>query len=326
MTQERDVRAHLSARLRGAESDRALLAKVARSHYLDGESKVEIAESLGISRFRVARLLDRALADGVVKITINDDGLEDPVLSALLRERLGLSECVVVRCYGDEEKVRRQVGGAAASLLSATLRDDEVLGLTWGRTLTATTSQLTSLPRCTVVQLTGSVSGELGSSPIEIVRQASQRAGGAVYPIFSPLFVDDAQTAASLRQHPDIKLALDFFGSITTAVMSVGSWDPQNSQVPEVIPEADVRRARERGCVADIAGILIGADGQLIDPEFQERCVSISYAQLDAIPRVMAVAADAGKANAIRAVTRAGLISSLVTDHELAEALLEESA
>ncbi|WP_194165072.1 sugar-binding domain-containing protein [Pseudactinotalea sp. HY160] len=314
--------AHLSSRLRGAETDRALLAKVARSYYLDAGSKVEIADSLGISRFRVARLLERALAEGVVQITINDDGLDDPVLSAELGEYLGLDECLVVRCYGDPDQVRAQVGGAAASLLSATLGEDEVLGLTWGRTLTATTSQLTSLPRCTVVQLTGSVSGELGSSPIEIVRQASQRAGGAVYPIFSPLFVDDALTAESLRQHPGIKLALDFFDEVTTAVMSVGSWDPQISQVPEVIPEADVRRARERGCVADIAGILIGADGKLVDPAFQERCVSISYAQLDAIPRVIAVASDAGKADAIRAVTCAGLVSSLVVDHGLAEALL----
>jgi len=320
MMQNRDIVAHSSDQ---GDVERALLAYIARSYYFENASKVEIAETLQISRFRVARLLDRALSEGVVTISINDDGLEDPSLSERLRDHLGLRKCTVIRCYGDEDKVRSQVGSASAHFLSSTLEEGEVLGLTWGRSLTATTERLQTLPRLTIVQLTGSVGGELRSSPVEVARQASQRSGGATYPIFSPLFIDDPRTAASLREHPDIKLALDLFSSVTTAVMSVGSWDPLNSQVPEVMPAADVERARARGCVADIAGILIGADGELIDPELQKRCISISYDQLKQIPTVIAVAAGAEKAEAIKAVTKAGLITKLVTDHSLAEAALE---
>lgn len=322
MTRNRDIPAHMSDPRPVGGPDRALIAKVARSHYLDGESNVEIAEKVGISRFKVARLLERAVAEGVVTITINDLGLADPVLSDELREHLGLTECQVVRSHGDEANVRAQIGAAAADLLSATLQDDEVLGLTWGRTLTATTTQLESLPRLTAVQLTGSVSGDLISSPIEILRQASQRSGGAVYPIFSPWLVEDAQTAASLRQHPEIRTAVDLFSSVTTAVTSVGSWRPQSSQVREVMPDDDVRRAEELGCVGDIAGILVDPDGKLVDRTFQERCVSISYEQLRATPRVVAVAGGAAKAEAVRAVARGGLVTGLVTDHHLAEQLL----
>jgi DNA-binding transcriptional regulator LsrR (DeoR family) len=39
-----------------------LIASVARRYYLEGRSKVEIAEELGLSRFKVARLLDTARA------------------------------------------------------------------------------------------------------------------------------------------------------------------------------------------------------------------------------------------------------------------------
>ena len=41
------------------------LAAIARDFYLDGKSKIEIAESYGISRFKVARLLEEARAAGV---------------------------------------------------------------------------------------------------------------------------------------------------------------------------------------------------------------------------------------------------------------------
>ena len=41
-------------------SEIVLAARVARQYYLEGVSKVNIADRLGISRFRVARLLDWA--------------------------------------------------------------------------------------------------------------------------------------------------------------------------------------------------------------------------------------------------------------------------
>lgn len=302
--------------------DRALMAQVARLCYDDELPHTHIAARLGISRFRVARYLARAREEGVVSITIHDVGLPDPELSSRLAQALGLQSCLVIRSHGDQDNVRQQIGAAAAELLSTTVRADEVLGLTWGRTLTSTTSQLTWLPRVTVVQLTGFVSGELGASPIEIIRQTTQRAGGSVYPIFSPLFVQDVDTAETLKQHPDISQALKLFPAVTTAVLSVGSWDPPITQVRDVLPPEDVDRAVRKGCVADIAGILVRADGELVDPEFQLRCVSISFDQLTAVPRVIGVAGGAEKAGAIRAVVKAGLITSVVVDHELAEAAL----
>lgn len=312
----------MSTSARALEVDRAQLAAVARLHYLDGATKVEIGEQLGISRFKVARLLELARAEGVVTITINDLGLQDHKLSEQLAEHLGLERCIVIRSHGDPDNMRSQLGAAAADLLGSTLETDEVIGLTWGRTLTATARQLTSLPRSTLVQLTGSVTGELSSSPIEILRPASQRSGGAVYPIFSPLIVEDRQTASSLRQHVDIRGAFELFASVTTAVTSVGSWNPASSQVRDVMPPADLRRAEELGCVADISGILMRADGEPVDPEFQERCVSISLADFQAVPRVIAVAGGAEKVTAIKAVTCQDLVTELVTDHHLAKALL----
>lgn len=312
--------------MNAVDEDRALLAAAARAYYFEDRSRVEISNALGISRFKVARLLARARAEGIVTIEIHDRGLPDVELSQRLQEKLGLEHCTVVRSHGDDDVVRQQIGAVAARALSETLREDEVLGVTWGRTLSATASQFEYLPRLSIVQLTGVVAGDLASSPIEVVRHVSRRSGGDVYPIFSPLIVHDREMAQSLRRHPDIRSAIDLFPEVTTALLSVGAWNPPVSQVRDVLPIDDLANALSKGCVADVAGILLRDDGTPVDEDFQERCINISYDQLQKVPRVVAVAGGAAKADAIRTVSQVGLITELFTDHALAQAVLEADA
>jgi DNA-binding transcriptional regulator LsrR (DeoR family) len=323
MSPDRDISTQMSAATKAVGAERALMAAVARAYYLDEVLQVEIAERFGISRFKVARLLDRARKDGIVAIQINDWGLPDPVLSARLRDALQLDHCDVVRSHGDDATVRQQIGAAAAAHLSATLAEGEVLGVNWGRTLAATTSQLANLPRLTIVQLSGFITGDLDSSPIEVARQVARRSGGDIYPIFAPLYAPDVKTAEGLRNHTDIRSALALFPSVTTALLSVGAWDPPDTRVRGALPPDDLANAIAGGCYADIAGILVKEDGGLVDPEFEKRCITLTYDQLRSIPRSLAVAGGVRKAGAIRAVARAGLISELVTDHTLALGILD---
>ena len=73
-------------------SEVVLAARVARQFYLEGVSKIEIADRLGISRFRVARLLDSAREAGMVRIEIGlPGGSLDAGLSASCARPSGLS-------------------------------------------------------------------------------------------------------------------------------------------------------------------------------------------------------------------------------------------
>src|SRR6201999_284422 len=72
-------------------SEVVLAARAARQYYLEGLSKVDIADRLGISRFRVARLLDAARESGMVRIEIGlPGGNLDAGLSAELCSVFGL--------------------------------------------------------------------------------------------------------------------------------------------------------------------------------------------------------------------------------------------
>lgn len=305
-------------------TERSRIAAVARRYYLDGASRIEIADEFSLSRFKVARMLDAARELGIVTITINDDSPVDAALSEALAAHLGLDRAIVINAFGRYDDVRTAVGAAAADLLSTTLVSGEVVGIAWGRTLAAMTESFTTLPKTTIVQLTGTVGSELTESPVEIVRKAALSSGGTARPIFSPMLVDDPATAAALRRQTDVAAAMNLFDRVTTAVVAVGSWDPPISQLRDVVSPEERASLQREGVRAEVTGILVADDGRLVGADFTERCLTISAVQLLRIPRVLAVVAGQEKAKAVAAVSRAGLITTIVTDRALAEATLLE--
>src|SRR5205814_5502881 len=83
--------------------------RVARQFYLEGVSKVDIADRLGISRFRVARLLDSARDAGMVRIEIGlPGGSLDAGLSVELCSAFGLSNAFVFNFPDDEQTMMRR--------------------------------------------------------------------------------------------------------------------------------------------------------------------------------------------------------------------------
>lgn len=302
--------------------DRSKLAAIARRYYLDGASRVDLAEEFGLSRFKIARLLEQAQELGVVTITIHDDSPIDELLSSRLAAHLGLTEAVVVNAHGRPEAVRQAVGAAAADYLGRTLIPGEVLGLAWGRTLTDMTKALTTLPKVTVVQLTGTIGSNLAESPVEIVRVVAQRSEGMARPIFAPMLVDHASTAAALRKQTDVLAATTLFDKVTTAVVAIGSWEPPISQLRDAASDADRATMRDLGVRAEVTGILVTDDGRIVGEDFTARCLTISAQQLARIPRSIGVVSSSEKAMAVAAIARAGLITTLITDQSLATAVL----
>src|SRR5215207_6988019 len=108
-------------------------ALVARRYYFDNRSKVQIAGELGMTRFKVARLLELARTGGIVRITVVEAGSLELDLSDRLRERFGLRHAVVVNTHGDDAEIRDQLGAVAADHLAEISTPEDVLGIGWAR-------------------------------------------------------------------------------------------------------------------------------------------------------------------------------------------------
>jgi DNA-binding transcriptional regulator LsrR (DeoR family) len=304
-----------------------LLASIARRYYLEGRTKIEIAEEFGLSRFKVARLIDAARESGLVRIEIRHEGVIDVDLSARLRDRFELRHAVVVETPDlDPPSLRHHLGRAAAELLAELLTQQDVLGLAWARSVGAMARALPRLPGVPVVQLTGALSLQDGDhSSIDIVRDVARAAGGPAYVFYAPFTVSDAATARALRQQPEVARAFSQLPRVTKAVAGVGFWARGESTLYDAFEEHDRQALHRLGVCADLSGVFLTAEGEPVEAGVTERMICINAGQMRAIPEVIVIAYGMAKVAAMRAALRSGLVGGVVTHTALAQALLDPS-
>jgi DNA-binding transcriptional regulator LsrR (DeoR family) len=309
---------------RRGPAELVLAAAVARRHYLYGQSKIEIADELGLSRFKVARLIDFARESGIVRIEIVADGDLDLDRSARLQERFGLRHAVVLDGSAIEPaSLNEHLGAAAARLLSEILTADDVLGLPWSRSVDLMTRSLRDLPRVDVVQLSGAmeVEGHDGSA-VDIVRRAARATGGGTSIFYAPLLLDDASGVTALKLEPQVARVLAQASRVTTAVMGIGAWGPGLSTIFDAMPATDRAEIRQAGVVGELAGLFFDRSGRIVEPPQSGRIVTVAPDALQGIRDLVAIAAGAPKAEAVGAALTGRLVNTLVTDGTLADALL----
>jgi DNA-binding transcriptional regulator LsrR (DeoR family) len=291
------------------------LAHVAREYYINRKSRVEIAEEMGLSRFKVGRMLDEAVEKGIIRFEIASTPGVDLELSMQLKQRFGLEHAIAISTPVDTDaEAQSALGEAAARFLEELVGTEDVLGVTSGRTLNAMARALRSLPCSEVVQLAG-IAGPVQESGLEVIRRLSAFPGVRPWPIYASLVMSDAQAAQGTLRQPDVREVVEMFDHVTVALCAIGSWEPPNSlmMVNPAISDEDRRMLRERGVVAEIASTLVTDAGAVV-PDLDDRCIAIPEPTLRSIPSRIAVAGGPGKTRAIRAVLLSGMITGIVTD------------
>ncbi|NAZ87239.1 sugar-binding transcriptional regulator [Kineococcus indalonis] len=297
----------------------AELVAIARRHHVDGVSRVDIARERGLSRFKVGRVLQAARAMGVVHVEVRAPAGIDYEVSERLRLRYGLRRALAVQT-ADGVGVREALGQVAAELLREVVGAEDLLGVDCGRTLRRMAVHLAGLAPCDVVQITG-MGGAVGDTGSDVARAVSEHNGGRVHPLFAPMVVPDARTARALLSAGAIRSTLAACSRVTTAVVAIGGWTPELSQVPALIGPEETRRLAAAGVVGETGGLLVDGEGRRIRA-LDERRVALTEEQLRAVPDVVGVAGGRGKTRAVHALLRSGMLSSVITDVHLARRLL----
>ncbi len=298
------------------------IAEVARRFYLGDESKVSIAESLGVSRFKVARMLEEARSLGIVKIEVAESpGLVEERAQALANH-LHLEHVVLVPGSKDIYLERNDLGRAGAQFLSGVLRPDDKVGVSWGRTLLPVGENLRDLASTTFIQIAGVVGNDPAASPIEIISRIPRASGLKAMALIAPLFAASAEMAEAFREEPAVADVLATYSTLDAAILSIGSWNPRVTQLADLFDEQTCREIDEAGAVADMAGMFLSASGRYLDLRINDRRISISVDELAGVRTVVALAGGKEKVGAIHAVASSGLITSLVTTTQVCEHLL----
>jgi DNA-binding transcriptional regulator LsrR (DeoR family) len=317
-----------------ARSEDDLLVQLAWLYYVGNHNQEEIANRLGLSRFKINRLLARARETGVVRISIDHATVETLEQGALIANAFGLAECIVTPACGgsgdmalDEANARRAVGIAAAAIVARRLQAAETLtiGLAWGRTIAAMVDEMPKLskPGTRIVSLMGSLSRTARTNSFDCVHALAQRIDGEGYLLPTPFIADSAADYDVIMSQRLVTETLELARSSDFIVASFGDAS-KNSFISEhnLLHADEIETLARAGAVADMLGKFFGADGEPVESPLNKRTPSISIDDMRK-REIVVLAAGRSKATALVALLRSGLVNRLVLDGDLAEDILE---
>lgn len=294
-------------------------------YYEEGMTQEEISRTLGISRASVVTMLQEARERGTVSIAVAPQHLASVTLARDVTARFGIAECLVVPGDDGRSVDHERVGHAAAKLLADKLRPDDVLGVSWGRTVLALSQAMPQrqLPQVSVVQITGSAIGTWRFSAEACASNIANRIGARCIYLHAPGIVSTPAVKRMLMEEPTLIEQFRIMSTCNRIIYGVGSVQASSTafETGFLSPE-EAGPYLERGAVAVLAGRFVDAAGRAVPGPLDGRLIGMTVPDIARIPDRICVAAGSDKAAPIRALLVGGYVTTLVTDEPTARALL----
>jgi DNA-binding transcriptional regulator LsrR (DeoR family) len=303
-----------------------LLVWAAWLYYEEQMTQEEVAERLGVSRATVINFLQEAREQGIVSISIGAEHLQSVRIARRLATRYGLASCLVVPRGHPDTPDYEQIGRAGARLLTQILGPDDVLGVSWGRTVLALSNALPamSLPHVSVVQITGSAISTEDFSPEFCTSNIANRIGARCVNLHTPGIVSRPSVKVTLMAEPTVMQQFAVIRSCNKVLFGVAGVDARSMSLLSGYLTAEASRPYlERGAAGVLAGRFVGRDGGPVTGGLDDRMIGLTLDEIKQIPERICVAGGAGKVAAIDATLRGGYATVLVTDEAAATGLSE---
>ena len=307
-----------------------LITKVCKLYYKEGVSKIDIADKMRLSRFKVAKILEDAVNDGTVRIIIKDIPNSHIDLETELEKKYKLLQVVVADSGFDENEMKRNLGQAGAAYLEEIIKSGDVIGLAWGSTIHEMVESFTlSKPATdiTIVQLTGGLHQVPRLyNPIDLTQRfASKFPDSKSYNLFAPAIVDTVEIRRIMMEESSILETINQFSNISIAIVGIGAMKPHPSTQlfkDGFIKEDEIAKGLLDDLAGDINSHFYDINGKPCPSSIDSRLIGITLEQLSKIRYVIALAGGKEKFQAIKAAITGRIVSILVTDKDTATALL----
>ncbi|MGP6189040.1 MAG: sugar-binding transcriptional regulator [Vulcanimicrobiaceae bacterium] len=310
-------------RFEDAEYERCRAA--AQLYYNGDFTQEQVAAYLTISRPWVSRLLKRARELGIVSIVVEPSAERPLGLELLLARALGVSRCLIASGLQLAE-----TAALAASYLAERLRDGDVLGLAWGKTLAATVgafeppARIPAAVRC--VALIGGASAVRPEIDADrLVSSLAQKLQAASNVLNAPAFVENHEVQVLLMKEPGIRATLELAESTTIALMCIGGMRDSTIRELGTLSQQEFAELETLGAVGDVCQWFFDREGKHILSGPAQRMISADLALIRERARErIAVAIGPARVKAIVGAARGGWYTTLVTNLSTARALLDE--
>jgi deoxyribonucleoside regulator len=311
--------------------DRDKLSKVieaAKLYYLLDYNQNEIAEKLGVSRPTVSRLLQQAKSEGIVQINIMDPYEDVENLARELEIRFNLKRAIVTPIPQFENHIiKNYLGEKAALYLDEIVKDQDIIGVTWGTTLYHIAVELRQkyVKDVKVVQLKGGVShAETNTYASEILYLFGKAYNTTPLNLPLPAIVDHVVVKQAMEADRHIHKILDLGKKANIAVFTIGSIK-KDSLLFQMgyFTESDQKALNEKA-VGDICSRFFDKDGEVCNESLNERTLGVKLEDLRNKEYSILVAGGPNKIEGIYGALKGNYANVLITDQFSAKFLLDK--
>lgn len=308
------------------DQDFSLAVRAAWLHYVGGLTQSEVARRLQVPSVKAHRLIARAVAEGVVRVSIDGTAAECAALEAALCTRFGLTTCEIAPDLGEEGLPLRALGQAGADYLRRAIESGahEVIGLSHGRTLLAAIHQLPRLeaPALRFVSLLGGLTRSYAANPQDVMYRIAEKCGAQAHVMPVPFYANSVEDRAVLMSQPGVGDLFDLAAQATLKFVGIGTLERDAQLVTSGMIEAqELDAIRAEGGVAEMLGHFFDEKGHVLTTSLTRRTLGATLDQ-PRQSRIVAIAGGVTKAPAIRAVLESARVMGLITDEATARALL----
>lgn len=305
----------------------ALALKVATLYYRDGLNQQAIAEELNISRATVSRLLQFGRDNGLVTIKIHNPLTPLHQLQTMLLKKYPTLQKIII--VPGKNNPLEEVGIAGAQFVEKIIKNDDIIGLGWGRTLYQVALHITpkDVSGIKVVQMKGSMANtETRNYAFETVNTFASAFNTLPQYLPVPVIFDHAQTKKLVANDTHIKYILQLGKEANIAMYTVGTVRDSALLFRLGYFTAAEQEKLQKEAVGDIFSRFIDAHGKIVDRDINSRTIGIDLDELKKKQYSILIAANVAKVPAIHGVLTAGYANTLVIDQESANDLLDFSA
>ncbi|TSB48522.1 sugar-binding transcriptional regulator [Alkalicoccobacillus porphyridii] len=313
--------------------EREDLIRAAKMYYELGMTQQQISSRMKYSRPTISRMLESAMDQGIVKVEIQYALNSIGELEERIKQTFDLKKVFVAPVYVEKESlIRKDVGMALAEYLLNLVKDEDLIGVSWGTTLSAVAETLSQadVKGVKVVQLNGGISkNTFATGSMALLEQFGKAFKADFHLLPVPTIMDSAEIVSAIMTdsstqeivHLGEKSTIALFGigrvSHESVLYKGGYFSPENYQ-----------ELMDKGAVGDICSRFYDVNGQLVDDDLNSRTIGLQLEELKQKQHSIAMAVGKEKVEAVLGALRGGYLNTLFIDEELAEGLLqiEESA
>jgi deoxyribonucleoside regulator len=302
--------------------------EAAKLYYLLDYNQNEIAKILGVSRPTVSRLLQQAKADGIVQINIMDPTENVMALANQLEKKFNLKKAIVASIPQFENHIiKNYLGEKAANYLHEIVKDQDVIGVTWGTTLYHIAIELKQkfVKDVKVVQLKGGVShSETNTYASEILYLFGKAYNTTPHHLPLPAIVDHVVVKQAMEADRHIKRILELGKEANIALFTIGTVKTDSLLFQMgYFTESDQDSLYEKA-VGDICSRFFDKNGEICNESLNERTLGVNLNDLRQKEYSILVAGGPNKIEGIYGALKGQYANVLITDQFTAQFLLDK--